>query len=249
MHISVCTDAVFAGKDTAEAMQLVKEAGFSAIEFWSWENKDIDAIDRMRRELDMKVVAFCTSFVSLTDPAARDAYLAGLKKSAEVAKRLDCGILITQVGNKLSMEPQEDFANIVRGLRACVPFLEERGIVLAIEPLNTRVDHGGYYLESSDEAARIIDEVGSSQVKMLFDFYHQQVTEGDVIRRSTSMLDRIAHFHAAGNPGRHELDLGELNYRAIFEALDRHGCEAYVGLEYMPLEAYGEGLKRIKEYA
>lgn len=249
MHISVCTDAVYAGMDTVRAMKQVKASGLRAIEFWTWENKDIAAIDQARRELDMDIVAFCTSYGSLTDPGKRDEYIHGLEESLAVAKRLDCRLLITQVGNKHSLIDGEDHQSIVDGLKRCTAMLEEAGVILMIEPLNTRVDHGGYYLESSDEAREIIDEVASPKVKLLFDFYHQQISEGDILRRSTVILDRIAHFHAAGNPGRHELTVGEINYEAIFAELTKLDYRGYVGLEYMPIGDRQAGLERLRDWA
>mgnify|MGYP000668235660 CR=1 FL=1 len=78
--------------------------------------------------------------------------------------------------------------SLVEGLKACAPLLEKKGVTLVVEPLNLRVDHRGYFLSGSDEAAEIIKEVGSPNVKMLFDIYHQQITEGDLVRRSGSIF-------------------------------------------------------------
>lgn len=247
MRISVCTDALYASVDTVTAMEAVHMLDFRAIEFWSWENKDIDAIDRARKMLGMEVTTFCTSFVSLTDPAELGRYLDGLERSIAVAKRLDCKRLITQVGQTHSEVAGEDYKQILTGLRACLPLLEKHDITLLIEPLNTRVDHLGYYLESSNEGYQLIDDVGSPHVRLLFDIYHQQITEGDVIRRLSAGIDRIGHFHAAGNPGRNELDNGELNYDAVFRTLDSLGYDGFVGLEYFPLEHASEGLLRLHE--
>jgi hydroxypyruvate isomerase len=108
--------------------------------------------------------------------------------------------------------------SLIEGLRACVPILEKEGVTLLIEPLNTRVNHQGYFLASSEEAFHIINQVGSPYVKILFDIYHQQITEGNVIANIRENIGLIGHFHAAGNPGRHELDNGELNYEQIFKA-------------------------------
>lgn len=118
--------------------------------------------------------------------------------------------------------------------------------MLLVEPLNTRIDHVGYYLDSSEEAFTIIDEVGSAYVKVLFDIYHQQIMEGDIIRRITGNIQKIGHFHVAGSMGRHELNDGELNYDAIFRAIVDKGFNGYIGLEYFPLEKPEKGLKDIK---
>ena len=115
-----------------------------------------------------------------------------------------------------------------------MPILEKYGIMLVIEPLNTLVDHKGYYLVTSDEGFDIIREVDSDNVKLLFDIYHQQVSEGNVISNMVNNLDLIGHLHSAGCPGRHELWQGELNYGQIFEAIDNAGYNGFCALEYKP---------------
>ena len=100
-------------------------------------------------------------------------------------------------------------------------------------------------MSSSAEAFEIIEEVGSDRVKVLFDIYHQQITEGDLIRNIRENISRIGHFHAAGCPGRHELDTGELNYPNIFHAIREAGYTGYVGLEYFPEKPVLEGLRKL----
>jgi hydroxypyruvate isomerase len=118
-----------------------------------------------------------------------------------------------------------------------------------VEPLNIRVDHAGYFLSRSDEAFAIIDQVGSPQVKVLFDIYHQQITEGDLIRRIRANIGAIGHFHAAGSPGRHELDDGEIDYPKIFEAISSLGFEGDIAMEYFPVQAPLIGLKKLMSTA
>jgi hydroxypyruvate isomerase len=246
MNFSVCIDAVFRGADGPDALEQVKDCGFNGFEFWGWWNRDLDALQKKALALGLNCVAFCQRFITLTDPTQRDAYLATLKESIAAAKKMGTRLLISQVGNDTGAVREFQHRSVVAGLRAAAPLLEESGITLLIEPLNGRVNHTGTYLESSDEGFAIIDEVGSSNVKLLFDIYHQQVTEGDVIRRLTANIDRIGHFHCAGNPGRNELDQGELHYPAIFEAIAATGYTGYVGLEYFPLGDAAASLKRLQ---
>ena len=126
-----------------------------------------------------------------------------------------------------------------------MPLLEREGITLLVEPLNTLVNHPGYFLASSEEAFDIVKQVGSQYVKVLFDIYHQQITEGHLIANIRENITWIGHFHAAGNPGRHELSNGELNYEQIFKAIDETGFTGYIGLEYFPLEEPSIGLKHL----
>ena len=246
MKISVCVDALFNGKDFVESLGAIKKAGIDAIEFWSWWDKDLDKVKKAKEELGIEIIAFCTKMVSLVDASKRTEYLVGLRESIKVAKALDCKTLISQVGNELYNSTEiEQHENLVEGLRACAPILEEEGITLVIEPLNILVDHMGYYLSRSKEAFKIIDEVGRPNVKVLYDIYHQQITEGHLISTITSNIDKIGHFHAAGNPGRGELTTGEINYIEIFRAIDAGGYKGFAGLEYFPKQNAVDGLKSL----
>ena len=135
----------------------------------------------------------------------------------------------------------------MEGLREVAPLLEKAELTLVIEPLNERVNHPGYYLVQSDEAFQIIDEVNSDNIKVVFDIYHQQISEGDLIENIRSNIDKIGHFHAAGNPGRHELQKGEIAYPYIFEQIRKAGFAGYVGLEYWPTDS--ECLFALREVA
>lgn len=247
MELSVCVDAVYMGRDITESVKDVQKEGINTIEFWNWSDKNVEELERCRKETGINVAAFCTGFISLVDKSKREEYMASLEKTIEVAKRLHCKIIISQTGAELPIDREEQHKNLVDGLKECAPHLEENGITLVVEPLNLRVDHAGYYLSSSKEAADIMKEVGSPNVKMLFDIYHQQITEGDLIRRIKEYIPYIGHFHAAGNPGRHELYNSEIDYKKIFAAIKETGYEGYVGLEYFPEDAPEEGLKFAKQ--
>ncbi len=243
MKISVCVDALYSGQNLSESLKKIKESGHSNIEFWTWWDKDLEELQKVKEELKITIAAFCTKFISLTDPVQRNEYIKGLEESIVVAKKLGCKQLITQTGNDSGEGRLLQHQSLVDGLKSCVSILEANDITLLVEPLNTRIDHIGYYLDSSDEAFDIVEEVNSKHVKVLFDIYHQQIMEGDLIRRITSNIDKIGHFHAAGNPGRHELYNGELNYDSIFKAIEGTGYDGYIGLEYFPLEEPEKGLK------
>jgi len=111
---------------------------------------------------------------------------------------------------------------------------EGAGVTLGVEPLNTIVDHPGYYLTSSAEGYEIVETVDSPAVKLLFDIYHQQVSEGNVTRNLTSDIGQVGYVHIADVPGRHEPTTGELNYANVLTALDDAGYDGYVGCEFTP---------------
>ncbi|HZG55610.1 TIM barrel protein [Paenibacillus sp.] len=152
---------------------------------------------------------------------------------------------MTTTGNDTGAPRFQQRRSIVEGLRAAAPLLGEAGMTLMLEPLNTRVDHPGYYLAGANEGLEIVGEVDHASVRLLFDIYHQQIMEGDLIRTITKHIDWIGHFHAAGNPGRRELHLGEIHYPAVFQAIADTSYEGYIGLEYFPLNDPLDGLKRV----
>jgi hydroxypyruvate isomerase len=243
---SVCIDAVLSESSIDEALSIVSAAGIPAFEFWGWWDKDLETIHAAKERHNLKISACCTKFISLVDPNTRNDYLKGLEKSIAAAKHLGCPTLISQVGDALpGVARQTQHDCLVDGLREASALLKNSGVTLVIEPLNELVDHAGYYLIRSDEAFEIIDEVNNEAIKVVFDIYHQQISEGHLIHNISSNIDRIAHFHAAGNPGRHELTRGEIHYPSIFESIQNTDYDGYVGLEYWPVDDAIKGLKEV----
>ncbi|MCP4890686.1 MAG: TIM barrel protein [Planctomycetaceae bacterium] len=246
---SVCIDAVFSEMSPSEALAAVAETGIEAFEFWGWWDRDLEAIEAGKKRHDFSISACCTKFISLVNPDCRNAYLQGLRDSIETATRIGCPTLISQVGDVVpGLTRTEQHQSLVDGLRQAAPMLEEAGITLVIEPLNELIDHPGYYLVRSNEAFQIIDKVDSPRVKVVYDIYHQQISEGQLIANLTANIDKIGHFHAAGNPGRNELTIGELHYPSIFEAIAETDYQGYVGLEYWPVNDPVTGLKEVAHW-
>lgn len=253
MKYSVCIDAVFGNRCSfTEAMKKVKNAGYEAIEFWSWRDKDIGGIERTARELGLEIAAFCVSFMNTGDAGLQKEYLKELGEAVRTAQKLNGKTLIVQAGWEYdsfakNITWREHRRCFLDTMKKAAGIAEEKGITLVIEPLNVLVDHPGYHLSSSQDAFAVIDAIGSDHVKVLFDIYHQQITEGNLLMNITENIEKIGHFHAAGNPGRHELTKGEINYRHVFEEIARLGYDGYTGLEYMPKEDPVMGLKEAKD--
>lgn len=249
MKYCVCTDAVFMEKaDILSAMEQVKECGYDAIEFWTWWDKDMEAVIRKQQELDLAIAAFCAKFIEPGDDRNHDEYVESLKEAMGYAKRMKCKTLIVQAGWVMDHIPYiKHRKNIISLYKRIAPMAEQEGITLVIEPLNKLVNHPTYHLSSSWDAFGLVSEVGSPNVKVLFDIYHQQITEGNLISNITENIERIGHFHAAGNPGRNEITKGEINYRNVFKAIKEAGYQGYVGLEYMTQENPKAGLKEARK--
>ena len=224
------------------AVKKVAAAGYRYVEIYDWRQLNLASAARALTNSGITLLSMCTTEFRLTDPACRGLWVDGIKESCEAARVLGVKKLITQVGPDTGADRAEQHHSIVNGLKAGAAILERAGVTVMVEPLNTKVDHPGYYLTSSAEAFDIVREVGSPNVKVVFDIYHQQVSEGNIIPNITQNLDCIAHLHAAGHPGRHELQFGENDYVNIFTAVDKAGYEGACGLEYGPLLEPAESL-------
>lgn len=241
-----CHFRIGSSQDVCNAIRTVAKLGYDAIEMYDWRGLDASVIRPVLEETGVEFLSLLVMENRLTTPACRDSWLSALKEACEAAGKLGVKKLITQVGNDTGAPRAEQHAAIVRTLTEAKPILEHYGITVMPEPLNVKVDHPGYYLTDAAEAFDIVREVDSPFVKIVYDIYHQQVTEGDIIRTVTANLDSIAHLHAAGHPGRHELQNGELNYRFIFDAIDKAGYTGACGLEYGPLQDPVESLREAK---
>ena len=248
-QLSACIEAVFRTDPRHEALDKVAESGLKVYEFWGFGNKDLDAFARKNKELGLKTAIFsCDSGGALVAPGSDEKFVGGAKRSIEAAKKLDCNRLIVTVGQERDDIPRaEQHANIVKACKAVAPLFEDAGMILCIEPLNVLVNHKGYFLYSSKEGFEIVDEVGSPNVKILFDIYHQQISEGNVIRNITNNIDKIGHFHVADVPGRHQPGTGEINYHNVFKAIAESGYDAYLGLEMWPTGDNMTAVKHTKE--
>ena len=216
-----------------ERIARLKSLGFNAVELWCWWDYELVELLAALEKYNMILAAVCTRFVSLTDETCRDDYLAGLKETVEVCQMLKCKRIISQVGDDIpTFSRNIQKASVITGLKAAVPILENIGITLVIEPLNVLIDHCGYFLSHSDEAAEILQEVDSPCVKLLFDVYHQQISEGNLINNIKKHFAITGHYHIADNPGRNQPGTGEINYQNIFKVLEKLGNNNFLGLEF-----------------
>lgn len=240
--LSVCVEMVYDDEPFYERITRAAEAGADGVEFWDWRAKDLERIAETAGTAEIPLVG-CVAGGTLTDPNATDEAVETMRKSIETAEALEIPTLIATTGpdqDGLDQSTQHDA--IVAALSKVAPDAESAGVTIVLEPLNTAVDHPEYFLETSAEGFEIVDEVDSPNVQLLYDIYHQQVTEGNVVQSITENIDRIGHFHVADVPGRHEPGTGELNYENVIEAIDSTEYDGYIGCEFSPVGDPDEAL-------
>lgn len=246
--ISACIEMLFREEpDFVKRIDLAADAGLKAVEFWGYSNKDLTAIRDRADARGLEISSTVVEFQPLNDMGNNARYVEAVRAAADAAAKLRCTRVISCTGNEIAGVPAADQrAAVVSALKAGAPVAEDAGITIVLEPLNTLVDHKGYFLWSSLEGFAIVEEVGSPAVRLLFDIYHQQVMEGNLIANLTRNVNLLGHLHIADVPGRHEPGTGEINYENVLKAVDVAGYDGFAALEYSPTTAdTADSLKHI----
>jgi hydroxypyruvate isomerase len=173
---------------------------------------------------------------ALNNKANHDGIVQGFETNIPVAAKLGIPNVITFFGNvQAGMSEAEAIDNCVTGLNRVKKIAEDNGVTICVELLNSKVDHKGYQGDHTAFGVQVVKAVASPRVKILYDIYHMQIMEGDVIRTIRDIKDYLAHFHTRGVPGRHELDgTQELNWAAVCAAIVETGYQGYVAHEFVP---------------
>ena len=243
MKYSMCADIMFVapgehgpiwpGADgLTEAMELAKKNGLYAIEFFDWEGREIDKIAEASKKTGVEIKACCQKNGKLWgSPDKMDEFVEGFKESIPVAKQLKCKNLI--VSDELypkDAEREVVHNAMVDGLKKIAPLAEKENITVLVEPLSNS------YFTDSKEAFDIIKEVGSKNVKLLYDIFHFQLIEGNICNTIKENVEWIGHIHGAGVPMRCELTEGELNYHFILNTIKESAYDGDFGLEFFTFE-------------
>lgn len=229
----------------------VREAirlGFPAIELWPWRGKDIDALAALCGDAGLEVAQFTAwGFApGLNEAKNHDRFVAEIEASCAVAKKLACKKMTVVGGNDVAGVDQRAMHDtIVAGLARAAPIAEANDVMLILEPMNIRVDHRGHCLYGSAPAIDICARVGSTHVKINWDCYHMQITEGDLCRRLRDGFAQVGYVQVADNPGRHEPGTGEVNWTRVFQELDALGYRGCVGLECSPRDGEAKAAERV----
>ena len=237
MRYSACIELLFRNEHPvfAERIAAAKAAGLDAVEFWGWSGKDLAAIAAALRQTGLPLAGIlCEPIANITNPATHEFFLAGVSASLQAAQLLGTKLLIVQGGNAVAGASRtSQHQGIADCLKRAADIVAGSGVVIALEPLNDRVDHPGYYLTSTSEGLDIIDEIGRPEIRLLYDIYHAAAM-GEAIELLDGRLDRVAHVHLADTPGRHEPGSGAMDFRARLAWLSAQGYQGLVGLEYSP---------------
>ncbi len=268
LTLAVCLETVFTDLSVEQRMVRIAEAGFPAVEFWhpegTWDGRDVNtaaAKDPAKlRETAESVGLLINDFAMHAwdgsiggcpvRAADRGVYLDQIGRMIEFARIAGIRRGITLSGTiDPALSRSQMRTNLEAALAEAVRLAEAADFTLLLEPLNTVVDHPGYYLDSSTEGVAIVRAIGSPNLKLLYDVYHMQIMEGNVLATIEKQLDCIGHFHGAGVPGRSELFDNELDYRTIVRRIEALGYQGTFGLEYFPqMPDHLESLKRNLDY-
>jgi hydroxypyruvate isomerase len=234
-----------------EFFQRVAQMGFAAIEIWK-PDEHFEALAELAHKNGLRIASMSghdSLPVGLNDPSQHERICEELHQSIDLAARFNVPGLICFSGNRRPGQSEEEaIAACVAGLRKIAPYAEEKGVNLNMELLNSLVDHPGYQCDHTAWGLKVVQQVNSPRVKLLFDIYHMQIMEGNLIRNIVDNIQWIGHFHTAGVPGRFELDdTQEINYRAVCKAIAGTPFDLYMGHEYHPRRELFETLREAYE--
>lgn len=257
MKFSACIEMLYQELPFLKRLEAAQNDGFTAVEFWTWENKDMEAIAEEAQRLGLEIGIFQGNTSGrMIDPKDYDLYVSGVERSIAMAQKVGCRhlFLMTDILKEdrtveptpYPLSPEEKQAAILNCLRSLARIAAETGITLLIEPLNTHIDHKGYYLEHSAPAFALVREINSPNIKVLYDVYHMQIMEGNLINTIKDNIDLIGYIHIADVPGRFEPGTGEINYINVLAAIKEAGYQGIIGFEFQPTGETSTIIKKVK---
>ncbi|MFC1558484.1 hydroxypyruvate isomerase family protein [candidate division KSB1 bacterium] len=242
-------------KNQLDRLDYFASFGFKAFELnglTNWTFKDTEGLSNRMKKLNMEMGVFTANpngwdNTRMIDPAQREAFLKEIKRSMEYVKIIGNKFVTVLAGNMIPKLTRAQMAvNMIESLRYAADIAGKHNVTLCVEPLNVLVNHPGYFLNRSDEAYEMLIGVNHPHAKMLFDVYHQQITEGNLINNIRQFHDKIGTFHIGDNPGRQEPGTGEINYRNVFKAIFEIKHPGFIGMEFSPsIKEQPEGFEKV----
>ncbi|MCC6862909.1 MAG: TIM barrel protein [Bryobacterales bacterium] len=251
----------FAATPTLESLEKIAAIGFDTVDNFAWRDPDefriyqenLPRLGLLAGVLVVNKVPDVNALgCSLSDPADREGFLRELRSCIAAAEQVHCDRLEVLSGNLVpGLSRGEQMASAVRTLREAAPLLERHRVTAVVEMLNSTEEHPGYFLDTVRDSLALIDAVGSPRVRLLFDIYHVQLGEGNIIRKLREHIGYIGQIHFADAPGRHEPGTGEINFRNVFRAIYELGerYTGYVTAEYHPTDQSFRDLEHVKKLA
>jgi hydroxypyruvate isomerase len=240
-----------AGDDPIDQLNFMADQGFRAFEDNGMKGREVDLQKKMAATMEKRNIqmgVFVAHKIYWSDPNLtsgkqdwREEFLSQIKESVEVAKRVNAKWMTVVPGHvDLRKDMGYQTANVVESLKQASALLEPHGLVMVLEPLNFR-DHPGLFLTKAAQAYEVCKAVDSPSCKILFDIYHQQITEGNLIPNIDLSWEEIAYFQIGDNPGRKEPTTGEINYLNVFKHIHDKGFQGIMGMEHGNSEKGKEG--------
>jgi len=231
------------GKDLIDQIQFMYDQGFRSLEDNGMKDRplsDQERIAKKMNQLDMTMGVFVAHKIYWNKPNLasgdkdlQNEFVDHIRESVEVAKRVNAKWMTVVPGHvDLGQEMGNQTAHVVEALRRASTILEPHGLIMVLEPLNWWTNHAGQFLSEIPQAYEICRAVDSPSCKILFDIYHQQITEGNVIPNIDKSWDEIAYFQIGDNPGRKEPTTGEINYKNVFKHIHDKGYKGVLGMEH-----------------
>jgi hydroxypyruvate isomerase len=258
MKLGLCLEMVFTKLPFEKRVEKAAKLGFKFVEMWFVDMTYKDSAEELSKIARKNKVTITNTVIGspdgslgggLTNPKNRKQWLERAKFTLDYTKRAGIPATIVCTGNVVAgMSEKKMFRSVVDGLKATAELAEKAGIMLLLEPLNTKYDHAGYWCDGSDKGAEICRAVGSKNLKMLFDCYHMQIMDGDLVNHIKRNIDVIGHFHSAGVPGRHELFTGETNYPMVVREIEKLGYKGVFAMEFSPSMEDEKALKQTIKY-
>lgn len=255
---SACIEAMYGEFPFLERFAAAKADGFDFVEFWSWADKDLNAVKAAAEQAGIGISGFNgDADFSLINPAHKDAYLNFLRQSVAAAKQVGAksltihsnalgeGGLVSDLCEGISDTVK--LCTMFEMLQKCAEIAEKNNIDLNLEPLNITTDHVGNFLATTQMAAELVEMIACPRLNVLYDVYHMQLNEGSLCDNIRRWGHRFGHVHVADAPGRHEPGTGEICYERVFAALEEVGYQGLIGFELFPKASTAEAVKAIKK--